>query len=740
MSLTDLHLRAACARIAAAVAPPMLDPSLGTVTLRHDQRATAARVAALLSRHGGCLLADDVGTGKTFVALAVARRWARVLVVVPASLRALWTDACRRAGVPCDIVSHERMSRGWRSAERHDGVIVDESHRFRSPLTRRYGALVSATATAPVLLLSATPLQNRRRDLSAQIALFVGARAHRLDDAALAAFVVRGPDVQVPGLPRVARPRSVRARVDDGTVLDALLALPPPPLPRDGGEAGVLRTIGLVRAWASSRAALRATLGQRRRAATAIGQSLAEGLVPSRHELRAWYAVDDAIQLGFAPLLVDAPPDSARVEVLRRALRLEEAALDALARTLAASSDPDRARADVLRDLRRAHPDARLLAFTERAITAKAYFDLLRAEPGVGLLTAREGRIASGRIGRDALLERFAPRAHGRPSVPARETVTLLIATDLLSEGMNLQDASVVVHLDLPWNPARLAQRVGRLRRPGGAAAVHGIFLLPPARAEQLVQVEQRLRQKLLAATAAIGRGVPVLPGLTPDSLAPDTGNAAVRGTVAAAVARWARPSHRPSTTRRSRVVAAGTHSTRRGWLAALDDGRLVGAADGRISDDAGTVSTLVGAVSGRGVNVNPSMVARARSACARWIHAEAVRRSCGLDATPDDLDAMIERRIARVVARTARHDLHRMLGLAAIARAFLGGPRPLGAERLLRDLMAHHNARCAALSDAAWLERTVAILSAGPRTWAERGVEARIVALVILAPDSSGG
>ena len=40
----------------------------------------------------------------------------------------------------------------------------------------------------------------------------------------------------------------------------------------------------------------------------------------------------------------------------------------------------------------------------------------------------------------------------------------VLIATDLLSEGLNLQDAARVVHYDLPWSPARLAQRVGRMR------------------------------------------------------------------------------------------------------------------------------------------------------------------------------------------------------------------------------------------------------------------------------------
>src|ERR671913_67426 len=83
-------------------------------------------------RDGGCLLADDVGTGKTYVALAVSRTWRRPLVVVPASLRPTWRDALSRADISCDVTSHEALSRGRVPDGTFDGIIVDESHRFRS--------------------------------------------------------------------------------------------------------------------------------------------------------------------------------------------------------------------------------------------------------------------------------------------------------------------------------------------------------------------------------------------------------------------------------------------------------------------------------------------------------------------------------------------------------------------------------------------------------------------------------
>src|SRR5207245_3661432 len=79
----------------------------------------------------------------------------------------------------------------------------------------------------------------------------------------------------------------------------------------------------------------------------------------------------------------------------------------------------------------------------------------------------------------------------------------VLIATDLLSEGLNLQDATRVVHYDLPWTPARLAQRVGRVDRLGSPHAwVETVTFLPPAGLERALALERRLATKLGMQTA----------------------------------------------------------------------------------------------------------------------------------------------------------------------------------------------------------------------------------------------
>ena len=130
-------------------------------------------------------------------------------------------------------------------------------------------------------------------------------------------------------------------------------------------------------------------------------------------------------------------------------------------------------------------------------------------------------------LSRADALARFAPVATGAREPPAAERIDLLIATDLLSEGVNLHDASVVVHLDLPWTSARLAQRVGRSRRLGARHATTSVYAFaPPAAADALLRQEQRLRDKLHAAarvTGACGAILPVRLSLTPEAPPDDT-------------------------------------------------------------------------------------------------------------------------------------------------------------------------------------------------------------------------
>jgi len=122
----------------------------------------------------------------------------------------------------------------------------------------------------------------------------------------------------------------------------------------------------------------------------------------------------------------------------------------------------------------------------------------------VGAVCGRWGWLGGDRVSRQEVLAAFAPRAQ-RATAPAPACVVdVLIATDLLSEGLDLQDAERVVHYDLPWSPARLAQRVGRIDR---LASLHRhietIVFLPPDPLADALALERRLATKVAAQLGA---------------------------------------------------------------------------------------------------------------------------------------------------------------------------------------------------------------------------------------------
>jgi len=110
----------------------------------------------------------------------------------------------------------------------------------------------------------------------------------------------------------------------------------------------------------------------------------------------------------------------------------------------------------------------KLVIFTESRETGEYLFDHLnRQYPGeVLFFSSRGGQIDDGNLShspaRDLIRAAFDP-SHKE----LNEKIRLLIATDVLSEGINLHRANIIINYDLPWNPTRVLQRVGRINRLG---------------------------------------------------------------------------------------------------------------------------------------------------------------------------------------------------------------------------------------------------------------------------------
>jgi hypothetical protein len=290
---------------------------------------------------------------------------------------------------------------------------------------------------------------------------------------------------------------------DDPRLVAEVLDIPPPLPARDAGEAGSLINRGLVHQWASSEAAFLDALRRRVAKAGALLSSLEAGRYPSARELETWTLADGAVQLGFPELLASATPDAGE---LLQAVTAHTNAVESLLRRAHRDAQIDDARAQILRRIRAGCPRAKIVAFAQYSATVSALYRRLARDDRVAALTARGAQVAGGRLTRHDAIARFAPAAnHAR--APARaEVIDLLITTDLLSEGVNLQDAEVVVHLDMPWTAARLEQRVGRVARMGSRHACVKVYQLrPPASAESVLRGERLVIAKRDLARALAG-------------------------------------------------------------------------------------------------------------------------------------------------------------------------------------------------------------------------------------------
>ncbi len=112
---------------------------------------------------------------------------------------------------------------------------------------------------------------------------------------------------------------------------------------------------------------------------------------------------------------------------------------------------------------------------------------------------------------------RFSPISNNRPDIKGSEKeIQILLSTDVLSEGQNLQDADTVINYDLPWNPVRLVQRIGRIDRlksPHPFIYLYNFF--PEDALESILRILERLYLKLEAINRSVGLDASIL-GETP--------------------------------------------------------------------------------------------------------------------------------------------------------------------------------------------------------------------------------
>jgi superfamily II DNA or RNA helicase len=514
--------------------------------LAEFQRDGAERAAAILPHYGGVIIADSVGLGKTYVAAALIDQAAstgkRVAVIVPASIRAVWRRAlhpiAQQHSHSLQVINHAQLSRGYASVSDFALVVVDEAHAFRNPRTRRYRTLRLLCRTSNVVLLTATPINNSLADLLAQISIFARDDSFRdigipslacifdepLDHGAIdrlcRAIIIRRDraelrrrysEVMLPSGEALAFPRSValttitHAPLVSVAAIESFLTHMRFAVYRHDYNRALLGLSLLKRIQSGSRAAMVSIdrlIGFHIRFLDALRSGR---LLQARSPVR-----DNDEQLVLYDVLLPTFPHSLDEKSLRDDVENDLATLKSFRARLSLARDE---KATALLDLL-AHRrnGARTVVFSEFRDTAEHLWRLLMPDFRVGLVTGSNAFLGADRCGRMEVVRLFAPSANHAPAPPPTARIEVLIATDVMAEGLNLQDADAVVSYDLPWNPVRLIQRAGRIDRIGSPHREIRIYnFLPTHDLDRLLGLVKRLRRKLHDLRSTVGHDRAIL-------------------------------------------------------------------------------------------------------------------------------------------------------------------------------------------------------------------------------------
>jgi len=513
--------RRACRELLAANAPPGALRSARHARMDLLPHQLAPALAILRGLGSRVLLADDVGLGKTVQAGLVAaelraRGWAdRILILTPAGLREQWAaEIAQRLAIGATIVDAAEVRRRvtmlpvgvnpWTtfpvaiasvdyvkrpevrpavSAAHWDIVIIDEAHGVAGDSDRYHAASALASGAAYVLMLTATPHSGDRRGFAALSA--IGAQ----DSDPLLVFRRTRHDVR-PGVARhvhclQVRPSAAEARMHTllGHFTRAVRA-------EHGDHAALALSVLHKRALSSARSLEQSV--ERRLAALAVAPMDAmNGANPVTAEADGARALqlalpldDESGELNSA----DRPP-AWEADLGLADARRECQLLDSLREAAAAAgADETKVRA-LARLLRRIGEPA--VVFTEYRDTLFHLRDVLR----------RPVVLLHGGLSREERATALAAFSTGQ--------CPTLLATDAAGEGVNLHHSCrIVINLELPWNPMRLEQRIGRVDRIGQRRTVHAVHLIAGDTGEP--RILERLMARIARARADIDAPDPI--------------------------------------------------------------------------------------------------------------------------------------------------------------------------------------------------------------------------------------
>ena len=531
-----------------------------------------------IEQFGGVFLADVVGLGKTYISALLARELGgRSLIIAPPHLVDYWDEIFKDFGVVAEVVSLGKLDSVLeKNHSKYKNLFIDEAHRFRNEDTKSYEKLHLIAQGKRVILISATPYNNRPRDIASLLYLFqkknnstipmvkdlehffnslenrlkavdrVSERGKYLSEVETISKLMRErvlrhvmvrrtrkevieyfkEDLEKRGVrfPEVRDPEKIYYLFDQkldqlfnetlkfirgfGYVRYFPLAFLKEPLQSNDpliisqtNLRGFMRT-RLLKRLESSPYAFKKSLQNFIKSYESFINMVDKGTVYISKQVNVYDYIESDREEELLELI-----ESGEKEVhVYKSEDFKPEFRDALQKDLEdlkklysqwqeVDQDPKLERLiELLEELK----DRKVILFTEFIDTVEYLKENLKDLYGERLFVYSS---RSGKRDREKIERNF------NPNHPRREDkIDLLITTDALAEGINLHASNTVINYDIPWNPTKVLQRVGRVNRVGTKhESIYIYTFFPASQIEENIGLEASALSKLQAFHHALG-------------------------------------------------------------------------------------------------------------------------------------------------------------------------------------------------------------------------------------------
>ena len=590
-----------------------------------------------IETYGGCIIADSVGLGKTFEALAIIKyyelRNCRVLVLAPKKLRDNWAvyrvndkrNILAKDRFSYDLLNHTDLSRkGGMSGDidlsfvnwgNYDLVVIDESHNFRNNVAvndreTRYEKLmnniIKAGVKTKVLMLSATPVNNKLDDLKNQLSFITEDNDKALEKTAeiksISSTLRKAQSIfnkwgdlednektterlldmlnfdyfklldsltiarsrkhiekyyninDIGQFPKRLKPENVKEDIDtldkfpsfkdiNNQILKLNLSVYAPikyvlPHKRDyynklydtKAKGGSVLFKQMDREQSIVFLMKTNFLKRLESSINSFTITLEKVLYNINSKISRLSVINDDITLD----IDDIDPLDTSIEQFTIGDKVKikikdidrikykqdlEHDRDILLELLSKSKEIDESRDKKLHELKNVitrkinnpinEDNKKIIIFTAFADTAKYLYKNIsiwakeKYNLNSALVTGSENpktTIKMSKVDLNKVLINFSPLSKEREKVmpEAKEDIDILIATDCISEGQNLQDCDYLINYDIHWNPVRIVQRFGRIDRLGSKnTCIKLVNFWPSMELDEYIHLEGRVKQKM---------------------------------------------------------------------------------------------------------------------------------------------------------------------------------------------------------------------------------------------------